>query len=429
MLSSDDAVGILLDLPRYAGTAGEGFKPGLERMEELLGAMGRPHEGLRAIHVAGTNGKGSVASMTAAVAAAAGLRTGLHTSPHLHHVTERMRVDGTPAPEEWLAEAVETYRDAFERIAPSFFEATIALCLRYFAEEDVDVAVVEVGLGGRLDATNVLDPALAIITSVDLDHTDLLGDTLEAIAREKAGIVKPGTPVLTGVTQGEALGVIREVAEERGAPLHRLDAEVDWRVREHALTGSVLDVDTPARRYDRLRVALPGRHQQRNALLAVRAAELALSTVGPDAVANGLAEVRRRTGLRGRLEVVQQQPLVVVDVAHNPSSVAATLDTVAPAVAERGGRLRVGLCLSADKDLPAIARLLAARDALVTPVPVATDRALRPDRIAEALRAAGAAVTDPVPARELVEAFRREARPEDGLLAVGSHVMASTLLG
>src|SRR5690606_4396768 len=169
------------------------------------------HRAFPSVHVAGTNGKGSTASMIAAVGTAAGLRVGLHTSPHLFHVGERIRVDGVPAPEAWLAAAVARYRPAFEAVGPSFFEATVALSFRYFAGAGVDWVVAEVGLGGRLDATNVLAPAVSVVTSIGLDHTELLGESLAAIAREKAGIVKPATPVVTAADQPEVVDVLRAV--------------------------------------------------------------------------------------------------------------------------------------------------------------------------------------------------------------------------
>src|SRR5690606_30389522 len=208
-----DALTVLHALPRFAEAGAAAFRPGLARMRALMEAMDLPHERFASVHVAGTNGKGSTASMTAAMATAAGWRVGLHTSPHLFDVAERLRLDGTPAPHAWIADAVARYRTDFARIEPSFFEATVALSFRYFADEGVDLAVVEVGLGGRLDATNVLTPRACGITTLGLDHTDLLGDTLEAIAREKAGIAKPGVPLLTSAAQPEALAAIRETAE------------------------------------------------------------------------------------------------------------------------------------------------------------------------------------------------------------------------
>ncbi|MFB6229531.1 MAG: folylpolyglutamate synthase/dihydrofolate synthase family protein [Salinibacter sp.] len=427
-----DALDLLLDLPQYANVADDAYAPGLDRMDALVDALGNPHESLRAVHVAGTNGKGSVAAMTAAIATAAGLKTGLHTSPHLTHVTQRMRVNGTPAPTDWLTHTLDEYRALVERLQPSFFELTVALTFRYFAEQAVDLAVVEVGLGGRLDSTNVLHPALSVITHVDLDHTEMLGDTLDAIAREKAGIIKPGTPALSAVTQPEAQAAITEVAAQKNAPLHRLDDEATWQSHRADLTGSIVSLDTPARHYDRLSLSLPGRHQQRNAALAMRAAELTfLADTNDDtadaAARDGLGDVREYTGFRGRLDVIQQQPSVVVDVGHNPPAIAASLDTIAPAVTDRGGTLHVCLNAVRGKGLDETARLLADHDAHVIPIPIHTDRAIPPGEIAERLRAQGVTVHEPQPLADALDAFRRTAAPEDVLLLIGSHKLVEAL--
>jgi len=428
-MSHDAPIEYLLGLPQYANDGSPAQKPGLDRMEQLMAEMGAPHETIRTVHVAGTNGKGSVSSMIAATATAAGLRTGLHTSPHLTHVEQRMRVDGTPAPREWLADAIDRHRSLFDRVAPSFFEATVALSLRYFADRAVDLAVVEVGLGGRLDATNVLSPALALITNIDLDHTDLLGDTIEAIAREKAGIIKAQTPVLSGAEQSAARRVIAEVAADREAPLHELRDETTWRAPHTDLSGSVMDLDTPLRRYDRLRVALPGGHQQINAALAVRAAELVVPALQAtaDPVHEGLRDVRSLTGFRGRLDVLQEEPLVVVDVGHNPPSIEAGLRTLDRELTRRDGTLYVGFNAVQGKRLPAVAHLLAARNARVVPVPVDTARALSPAEIAETLRPHGVTVLDARPLATLLEDFQRQAQSGDVLLLTGSHKMVELL--
>jgi dihydrofolate synthase/folylpolyglutamate synthase len=427
-MSHADAIEYLLGLPQYANDA-SAAKPGLERMEALMEGMDRPHEAIRSVHVAGTNGKGSVSSMIAAIATAAGLRTGLHTSPHLTHVEQRMCVDGEPAPREWLTETVAHYRTLFDRAEASFFEVTVALSFLYFAEQNVDLAVVEVGLGGRLDATNVLRPALSIITNIDLDHTDLLGDTPAAIAREKAGIIKPRTPVLSGVEQPEAQAVIAEIADERDAPLRTLREEVSWWVPYADLTGSVMDLETPLRAYDRLEVSLPGAHQQVNAALALRAAELVVPAVQarPHPAHEGLRDVRALTGFRGRLDVLQEQPLIVVDVAHNPAGVEAGLRALDRALTDRGGTLYVGFNAVRGKQLDAVARLFAARDARVVPVPVDTARALPAEEIADTLRAHGVTVLEPRVLSRVLTDFQHFAQPGDALLLTGSHKMVELL--
>lgn len=427
-MSRSDAVDYLLGLPQYANDA-EAHKPGLARMEALMDEMGRPHDTLRAVHVAGTNGKGSVASMIAAIATAADLKTGLHTSPHLTHVEQRMMVNGTPAPSDWLVDTVDRYHALFERVQPSFFEVTVALAFRYFADRDVDLAVIEVGLGGRLDATNVLQPALSVITNISLDHTDLLGDTIPDIAREKAGIIKPETPVLSGVEQEAAQAVIADVAADRDAPLHPLRSDVSWDALKADLSGSTINVDTPVRAYAPLEVALTGPHQQVNAALAVRAAELGVPTVQARAepVHEGLQHVRALTGFRGRLDVIHDTPLIVVDVAHNPAGIEAGLHVLDRELSAREGAFYVGFNAVAGKQLSTVGRLLADRNAQVIPVPVDTNRALAPDAIATTLRAEGVSILDARPLPELLADVRQRAQPDDILFLTGSHKMVELL--
>jgi dihydrofolate synthase/folylpolyglutamate synthase len=340
-----------------------------------------------------------------------------------------MRVDGTPAPSDWLVDAVTEYKDVFDRVEPSFFEGTVALSFLYFAEQKVDLAVVEVGLGGRLDATNVLHPALSLITNIDLDHTDVLGDTLAEIAREKAGIIKPNTPLLSAVTQPAAQTVLEEVANKHDAPLRFLRSEVSWWAPHATLSGSVIDVETPLRDYDRIHVSLPGVHQQTNAALALRAAELVVPAVQADAapVYEGLKDVHALTGFRGRLDVLQDRPLIVVDVAHNPAGIEASLQTLDVELTSRGGSLYVGFNAVQGKQLSRVGRLLAARNAQVIPVPVDTPRALSTDAIAEALRAAGATVLDARPLADVLNDFQHFADPSDALLLTGSHKMVELL--
>ena len=421
----DSAATYLENLPRYIHQT-DAYAPGLERIETLMEAMGRPHEAFASVHVAGTNGKGSTASMAAAILTADGRRTGLHLSPHTRHVTERMRVNGTPAPASWLTEAVARYRATFEQEQATFFEATVALTFLYFAEQDVDIAVVEVGLGGRLDATNVLRPELGIITNIGLDHTDVLGDTLADIAREKAGIIKPDVPVLAGATPPEALAVIREVAARRDAPLHVIPDEVDATPIERTITGTSFHATTPSRTYEGLHVSLPGRHQCTNALLALRAAELLGARA--EAVHAGLRDVQARTGLRGRFEVLQQEPLIVADVGHNAASLAATLDVLRPEVQRRGGDLQIFLSPARNKDIGAMAALLHAAGAQVTPIPRAYERAMDPHELADLLSSYGIPIGAPRPFNDALEAFQQSAAPADVLLITSSHLLVTQAL-
>lgn len=400
-------------------------------MHALMAAMNNPHLAIPSVHVAGTNGKGSTSSMLAAIATASGRRVGLHTSPHLTHITERMRLDGVPAPEAWLDDAVARYRDIFEAVQPSFFEATTALSLLYFAQEKADLTVVEVGLGGRLDATNVIMPLLSIITTIGLEHTDLLGDTLAAIAREKAGIIKPGVPVLTAVAQPEALEAIRVVAEAQDAPLHQIADEVHIHTTQTSLVGQMMDIRTPVRTYEGLQVGVPGQHQQMNASLALRAAELLFDEERQDtqAIYTGLREVRRLAGLRGRLDVLQTQPLIVADVGHNPDGLATALAFIQQHRPSQQGGLYVIFGAMRDKDIAAMVRLLREAKATVLPVSAGGERALPAVDLAVILRQEGNAVIEQQDVAAGWSWFQHQAAEDDMLLITGSHQVVAQVPG
>lgn len=293
---------------------------GLERVVAALAELGNPERRAPALHIGGTNGKGSVASTCAAVLEGAGRRTGLYTSPHLCSVRERFQVAGRPLGEARLVELADEIRPTVVKHGLTFFEAATVLAFHAFASQGVEVQVVEVGLGGRLDATNVLDPAACALTNVALDHADFLGDTLAAIAREKAGIIKGGVPVVTTEISPELLAVFREVAAARGAPIAVLDPATELRQvevdRDH--TAFTLDTD----RWGALRLTTPlvGRHQAANAALAVRLLERLPDDLRPDAeqVVTGVASVRWPG--RDQIEMIGDTTFIF-DVAHNVAGI------------------------------------------------------------------------------------------------------------
>lgn len=413
-----DPIDALHALPRYAGTDDESYKPGLDRMHALIDAFGIPLDELPTLHIAGTNGKGSTAAMSAAIAQAAGYRVGLHTSPHLWSVAERMRIDGTPIPDDTLRAMIAEAQPAFDRIEPSFFEATVALSLQYFAHEAVDLAVVEVGLGGRLDATNVVAAEVAIITSIALEHTALLGDTEAKIAQEKGGIMRTGQPVVLGPLSSEAESALHNQAAELGAVLHRTAATTRWNEARCTLI-------TPRACYTVPELDLPGAHQQQNAACAVRALELHPAVrLTPNAVARGLGAVRAYAGLHGRMERLATHPPVWIDVAHNPAGLAAACT----ALPHCPGCCIVALGVMRDKPLSALLDVLADRGIdTVWPVAVPVDRALPAEAIAEACQARGWTTRAPASLMAHVNYFQQTASPEDLLLVTGSHYTVGEL--
>lgn len=339
---------------------------GLDRIRALLHHLGNPQRGLRFVHVAGTNGKGSVCAMLASILQAAGYRTGRYTSPHLVRLNERIVVDEQEIADGDLIAATELVRQAVDRMwdPPTEFERITAVGLLYFKQRRCDVVVLEVGLGGRLDATNVIDaPDAAVITHIALEHTQYLGDTLGKIAAEKAGIVKGGTPVVLSAQSGQVETVVRQRCQERGAALHVTEPGLA-RAQDVGWLGQRLWY----RGRENLQVPLLGAHQIQNALAVLDTVDVLAAMRGyhipPQAVVQGLAQAR----WPGRLEVLRQRPLVLVDGAHNPdgaAQLAAFLDWRLPR-----GRLTVVMGVMADKDHLRMVRSVApwaARFLAVTP--------------------------------------------------------------
>ncbi len=341
----------------------------LDRMRQLLERLGDPQRRLRIVHVAGTKGKGSTAAMVASMLQAAGLRTGLYSSPHLDRVEERLRIDGVECPPEELADLVRRIEpvvaemdalpvaDPRESNRPTYFEIVTALALLRFAERAADAAVLEVGLGGRLDSTNVCQPLVSVVTSISFDHTQQLGRTLAAIAGEKAGIIKPHTPVVSGVLLDEPRQVIAQFARRLHAPLWQLGVDFGFDYRpprglDDSATCGQLDYwcrpPLDPGRLDQVELKLIGRHQAANAAVA-------LATIGqlrqlgwnvPDAaIRQGLASVR----WPARIEVLSRHPTVVLDAAHNVASIEALVETLDESFAAR--RRILVLATTRDKDL------------------------------------------------------------------------------
>lgn len=285
-------------LPMYQRVGKAAYKADLSNTIALMDLLGHPERSLRCVHVAGTNGKGSTSHLISSVLQEAGYKVGLHTSPHLKDMRERFRINGVMVPEETVVRFVEDHRKDFETIDASFFEWGVALAFWWFREQAVDIAVIETGMGGRLDSTNVICPEVSVITNIGWDHMDFLGSSLEAIAGEKAGIIKQGIPVVLGDADGPLAEVFRQKALSVSAPFTLVDQQ------------SELTVTSP----------LAGSHQQRNARTALAALEVLRKgswTISDEAIAKGFTNVLPNTGLRGRWEVLSTAPLTIADVAHN----------------------------------------------------------------------------------------------------------------
>ena len=312
--------------PMFEKQGVSGYKEGLENSLALDKHFGHPHKNFRSIHIAGTNGKGSCAHTIAAILQQCGYRVGLYTSPHLVDFRERIRINGQPIPENYVVEFVENERSFFEPLQPTFFELTTALAFKYFSEMQVDIAVIEVGLGGRLDCTNIITPILSVITNISLDHTQLLGESLEQIAMEKAGIIKPGVPVVIGEVLPETRPVFEAIAEENKAPI--VFAEDQPEVLHAEMQFSEMVYDT--RNYGKIIGELCGCYQAKNTntiLWAIRKLEDfgylyrftddSKSPIKGLEIKAGFKNVCATTGLMGRWQVVSESPIVVCDTGHN----------------------------------------------------------------------------------------------------------------
>jgi dihydrofolate synthase/folylpolyglutamate synthase len=314
-LNYQEALDYLANLAKF------GFNFGLGRIQELLKRLNNPHLALKVIHIGGTNGKGSTSAMLSAILQEGGYRVGAFTSPHLKSYTERYRINGAEISGEQVAVLLDELRPHLEAMVaegfehPTEFEVGTALAFLYFNREKVDFLVVEVGMGGAIDSTNVVKPLLSIITNVSMDHMDYLGHTIEEITLVKAGIIKPGAPVVTAA-RGEALGVIESVCLDKKSPLYVVGRDLSWQPAAWNLSGQEFSLRGRRKYYEKLFIPLLGRHQLVNAATAVAAAEVLMDlgvSLNGDVVRLGLA----RTRWPGRMEIVSQKPLVIIDGAHN----------------------------------------------------------------------------------------------------------------
>ena len=316
-MTYDETVTYLFNCaPPFQQVGGAGYKEGLSTTIALDNHLGNPHKKFRTIHIAGTNGKGSTSHTIAAILQESGYKVGLYTSPHLIDFRERMKVNGTPAQKEYVIDFVEKHRSFFEPLQPSFFELTTAMAFNYFAEQEVDVAVIEVGLGGRLDCTNIIIPDISVITNISLDHTQFLGHTETDIAHEKAGIIKPGIPVVIGETTNATKEVFQEKATKENAPIFFAEEEQPITAAYPNSNGYTY----LTKEYGTIEGELGGYCQEKNTATILTAIKKLRETgyrITSEAVRKSFTNVCSLTGLMGRWQTIQATPRVVCDAGHN----------------------------------------------------------------------------------------------------------------
>ena len=423
----------------------------LDRMRELLMRLGNPDAGLPIVHVAGTKGKGSTSAMVAGVLQAAGYETGLFTSPHLERIEERFVVNGLPCPSEELVALVEQLRPVVEQmdraaesqglLGPTYFELTTAIALMFFAQRKVDIAVLEVGLGGRLDSTNVCQPAITVITSISLDHTKQLGATVEAIAAEKAGIIKPGVPVLCGPLEPGPRRVIAEIARQHGSRMIEAGRDYHYtyqppknfenrdRLGRLDFTG---DLGSEDAELTEIPLRMLGEHQAENAALAI-AIVARLRKQGWSISSEAMRETFAKLVLPGRIELIQRRPAVVLDVAHNVAAVEALVDVITTSFSCQQ-RILV-LAATKDKDFHGIVRVLAPHFQRVIVTEYRNNpRAVATEELGQIVRAelakfnrADVTVTEQSQPTEAWRLARQGAQPDQLICITGSFFIAAEL--
>ncbi len=346
-------------LPMFSRIGAAAYKADLSNTLRLCDSLDNPQKKIKTIHIAGTNGKGSVSHMLASVLQTAGLKTGLYTSPHLKDFRERIKINGEMVSEDFVISFTENITPLIEEIEPSFFEITVAMAFEYFKQQQVDVAIIETGLGGRLDSTNIITPELCVITNIGWDHMNLLGDSLEKIAFEKAGIIKKGIPVVIGEVMPETQSVFEQTAKEKNAPLSIASKKrqvVDWSWEKNELIVEVAEEHSADHKFYHL--DLPGIYQTKNLLTVLEACSQLKQQgwlIDDKIIHTGLKNTKRLTGLHGRWEVIHTSPQLVVDVAHNQEGIKQLVQQIEMT---EHNELHIILGMVKDKDADNVLRLL-----------------------------------------------------------------------
>ena len=364
--------------PVFEKVGAKAYKPGLQTTETLDKHFGHPHRQFKSIHVAGTNGKGSCSHTLAAILQSEGYKVGLFTSPHLVDFRERIRVNGECISEQYIIDFVKEERSFFEPLHPSFFELTTALAFKYFAEQKVDIAIIEVGLGGRLDCTNIITPILSIITNISKDHTQFLGNTLADIAGEKAGIIKPGVPVIIGEDLPETRPVFQQKAQKENSPIIFAQDENQQEVQKAEHINGKMEYTT--RTWGKLTGELCGDYQAKNMNTILNAVKyLTLVKNKGTSIKYGISHVTELTGLMGRWQKIQDKPLVICDTGHNVGG----WQYLAPQIKAQACRqLRIVFGMVDDKDVTTVMKMLP-KDAIYYWTQATTKRAIKVEKIAE----------------------------------------------
>ena len=410
--------------PMYHKIGSAAYKEGLENIEALMEITGHPERQFKAVHIAGTNGKGSVAHLLASYFQERGCKTGLYTSPHLVDFRERIRLNGQMISEEAVLAFFNRFQSQFDQLEPSFFEMTTALAFYYFAEQKVDVAIIETGLGGRLDATNVLSPLLSVITNISLEHTQMLGDSIAKIAIEKAGIIKPKTPVVIGEFHPESFPVFEDIANQKDAPLFLAE-------NNYSLSGPYDDLTVKdvmgEIQYEHLQLPLQGEYQLKNLKTFLQATEV-IEELWPgerDVIPAAVSNMVGNTGFQGRWQILRREPLTICDVGHNPGGLQLTMQQLTQYPYRQ---LRMVFGMVKDKDIEQVFKLIP-KEAEYYVCQAQIERAIPADELAERMRQHGFRCRIGGSVINALKQANADATPDDLIFIGGSCFVVGEFLG
>lgn len=415
-------------LPMFSRIGAAAIKPNLDNTIAICKFLGHPEKKIKTIHIAGTNGKGSTSHMLASIFQEAGYKTGLYTSPHLYDFRERIKVNGQMCSQDFVIDFTDKIKPCIEKIEPSFFEITVGMAFEYFVQEKVDIAIIETGLGGRLDSTNVITPELSIITNIGFDHMALLGNTLEAIASEKAGIIKKETPVVIGVSDTATKNVFEDKANKENAPIYFAEDFIEFISFQNNWQNALFEFNQPlihlldAPLFPKnftITCDLPAKYQAKN-LKAVLVATQLLSTMGwklsASKVLKALSQIKKNNGLMGRWECIKDHPRVVLDVAHNVHGIHALLEQLASLHYQQ---LHIVTGMVKDKDVLAVLELLP-KNALYYFTQSHIPRALPVDELAAQAKVIGLNGNSFEDVNIALDAAIKNANQQDLILVIGS---------
>lgn len=416
-------------LPMFQRIGKAAYKANLDNTLKLDKYFSFPHRSFKTLHIAGTNGKGSVAHMLASVLQEAGIKTGLYTSPHLKDFTERIRVNGETVTKEYVVSFVEDHKEIIKKLKPSFFELTVAMAFDYFREQEVEVAVIETGLGGRLDSTNIIQPEISVITNIGHDHSEFLGSDLSEIALEKAGIIKPGVPVIVGETQKEVKGVFLKTALKRGSEIYFADQHfrVDYTLGTMTGKQKMRILKEGKSLYEGLECDLLGTYQLKNIVTVLQSLEILSGRgilTGKDEIYAGLAKVQENTGLLGRWQVLNNSPFTVCDTAHNLEGITEVLEQIKNTAYRK---LHIVLGMVDGKDEARILKLFPV-EAKYYFTQAKIPRALPVEKLAAAARRAGLAGEVIKDVWDAYMQARANAGPDDMVFIGGSTFVVAEVL-